>query len=215
MSIQKNADQLVRISVDKKAVVVEKLENNLVVERDRFNPDIRARRVDSAKRLGVADATLIQWIDDVRTSSQNGMILSALSKTYTIPRATNAVGDLIVRRMDERDDRGAVHPLVPDKILTELLPTVAVDQLMTWKDIDTLCCLDIDYHEPGRPAPHESWLAARVVADLAPRPFAWHLSRKGGLHLFYIASDPFTAEELAAAAALAWRRIDETAGVEL
>ncbi len=54
-----------------------------------------------------------------------------------------------------------------------------------------------------------------MLTSLAPRPIAWHFSRGGGLHLFYVASSPFKANELAAVAALRFRAVDAVAGLEL
>lgn len=206
-------DRKVRISVDKKYVIVELVEDGKTKDRDRLNPDMRSRRMDVLKRIGVDDGTLLNWIDQTKQVASTG---NASPQEYLLPKPARDGGDeVIVRGMSETDEQGVRHPLDPAAVLKELLPTVTNDNLIKWKDSKALCCLDVDYHEAGRKPPHESWLRARVTADLAPRPFAWHFSKGGGLHLFYIASDPFTARELAAVAALAFRKIDPTAAVEL
>lgn len=206
------ADRAVRIAIDKKYVVVEVLENGITKERDRINPDMRSKRIGMAKLVGVDDGTLLSWIDDTRKVASQGNLQP---QVFPIAKAAHGGGDLMIRRLDERDDLAQRQALVVPDVLTETIPGVSNDLLIKWTDSEALCCLDVDYHDAGRPSPHESWLRARVTADLAPRPYAWHFSKSGGLHLFYVRADPFDADELASVAALCWRRIDPSATVEL
>lgn len=202
----------VRISFDKSFAVVERMDGDVVKDRDRLNPSAKSKRAQIARTIGVDDGTLIAWLDEAKDKTAKGQ---TVPHVFTIPTQRSAGGDVIVRRLDQRDDQAeASYPLEPVTILKEVIPNTPVDRLVKWADAGALCCLDVDYHERKHP-PHESWLRVRVVADLAPRPFAWHFSRGGGLHLFYVREGAFNADELASVAALAWRAIDPSAQVEL
>lgn len=179
-----------------------------LLDQDQFLPATRARRVALAKALGVQDAALLAAIEEATREGK------PVERTIAGAPAGATVEYVLTRRLDETDDSPAARRAVFDpRSAIEEIARAGVDRLVKWRAIDKLCCLDVDYH--GKQPPHESWLIERVLSDLAPRPIAWHFSKGGGLHLFYVAADPFTADELAAVAALCWLRIDPTAGVEL
>lgn len=197
--------------VSGKQVMVERWEGGKAVDRDTVNPTKKSQRLKVGKALGVDDVTLLGWFDSVTDAAAKG---DSTPKTFHTESHEEKVGNVIVRDLDAADTApDASYPLDPAAVIRRVIAATPQQKLVKWWDKEVLCCLDIDYHE-GVKTPKD-WLAARVTCDLAPRPFAWHFSKAGGLHLFYIASDPFTAEELAAAAALCWRRLDALGQVEL
>lgn len=190
---------------DKTRVAIIKREDGQVVKQLRLDPMSPNQQTNVARALGVTVTALIGWCDQVRTSGQTVRVQLTTSAPDT--------GTFIVRDMDQTDEQGERHSVSPSEFLTSKLPSIPVDKLIAWADLGSCCCLDIDYHE-SKP-PEKLLLESIVLARLSPRPFAWHFSRGGGLHLFYIAAKGFTGEELASVAALRFRMIDPTAGVEL
>jgi hypothetical protein len=163
---------------------------------DRIDPLSKTARTRAARELGVDESQLARWIAD---------------GAGRYPLAGRVVVDpdvFVVRGITEANADGVEHA-----DWRAAIKDTPVDKVMVWSDPAALCCLDVDYH--GVHAPDRSWLEGVVLARVAPRPRLWHFSRSGGLHLFYEAADPFTADELAAVAALRFRTIDPTAGVEL
>jgi len=169
-----------------------------------FTASNPTQRAAVCRLLRCDDLSLLAWLDG---------LASAVTGSFTVspPAATVAAGTYTIREFEASS--GGDHVLSPAQVCVDLLPTVPVDRLLVWGSLDALACLDIDYHgvTPPRRDLLESWVSDRI----APKPLAWHFSRGGGLHLFYSASPPFTAEMLAAAAAVRFRTIDPTAGIEL
>lgn len=199
------SDTEITVTADRNKVVVTARRDGKLIGQDKIDPTLRSQRLRVAKQFGGFDETdLLCWSEEARKS---GVFTAALE-----PPAAE-VPAIVLRGVEQRREDGETLPLDPAKFLAETLPDLAVDTLADWKDTDALCCLDVDYHD--RPAPNPEWLEEIVYSKLAPAPHAWHLSRGGGLHLFYTAASPFTAKELAAIAALRFRLIDPTAGVEL
>lgn len=89
------------------------------------------------------------------------------------------------------------------------------DLVIEWKGKESFCCLDIDYHEAGVPAPPKDTTIANVLTGLYPAPDFWHLTRRGGVHAFYTARSGLTAEERAALGYLSWHLLDPTATCDL
>lgn len=116
-----------------------------------------------------------------------------------------------VREFEKTEGESHTAPALT--LLRDVLPAVPTDRLFTWTGREDLCCLDVDYHVTAPPP--KPWLEAVVETRLSPRPVAWHFSRGGGLHLFYVATPRFSAEELAAAAALRFRLTEPAAGLDL
>lgn len=86
------------------------------------------------------------------------------------------------------------------------------ETIVEWDDTDALGCLDVDYHKgnfPGR-----EWVETTVLTSLVPKPYLWHMSPRG-FHAFYPGVSGLTGAEVAALAAMRWRSLDSTAGVEL
>jgi len=96
---------------------------------------------------------------------------------------------------------------------TALAAVPPPDSLLEWDGREQLACLDVDYH--AYTPPSGDWLADMLYAAVEPKPSIWHLSHGGGLHCFYEASGGFTADELAAVAALAWLRLDGRATCDI
>lgn len=190
---------------EKTKVGVIKREDGNVVKQLRFDPMSVNGQNNTSRTLGIPVAQLLQWCDTLRATGT--ALRVKLGASVTDPTA------FYTRGFHETEDQAAVHKVTPSEFLTSVLPKVPNDRLATWGDVEACCCLDVDYHET--PAPERILLESVVVSRIFPRPFAWHFSRGGGLHLFYVGGKGFTAEELAAVAALRFRMIDPTAGVEL
>lgn len=172
--------------------------------RERFNPDSAKKRKQLAAECGVTDDEFTAQCEECR--ARGGAVIRVIN-----PSAP-ALDCFIVRKIDATRGTGEQVRGSPADILTRL-QSIPVDHVIEWQSGDSLCCLDVDYHDSTPPS--ADWLTAQIMTNLRPRPIAWHVSRNGGLHCFYIASDPLTAEELAATAALRYRSIDSTAGLEL
>jgi hypothetical protein len=172
---------------------------------DRFDAMSAKAREAQAARLGVAPASFLLWIEEARREGH--------AKRFPLPLPDR--GDKAgarVRRIEEAAAAAVTHDL-DSRFVKDVLPTVPVTHVAEWDSLEDLCCLDVDYHE-GTPPPRD-WLSNVVWTKLTPRPCLWHFSRGGGLHLFYARTDLFTAEELASVAALRFRSIDQSAGLEL
>ncbi len=193
----------VELIPDRTKMVYVRRVNGEIVARNRFDPNAVAQQNKAAAVLGVGVATLLKWIDSVSTTPVK----------FLVSREDPGKSEFTIREIDQTDDEGDKVSDPPAAVLTNRLPTIPVGKILKWGDIKAVCCLDIDYH--GVTPPEESWLEAVVRSRVAPKPFCWHFSRSGGLHLFYLAAGTFTAEELAAVAGLRFRSIEPTAGIEL
>lgn len=175
---------------------------------DRFEVRPTAPRSRSrAVALGCLDPEVIRLCDETMKTGQ----AAEWSPPPVAPPPPKGHTTVTVRTFES--PTGGEHSGLGTDLLRDVLPTVPVDRLFCWTGKEAMCCLDVDYHDcapPPRP-----WLETLVETRLAPRPVAWHFSRGGGLHLFYVAVGSFTAEELAAAAALRFRLTDPAAGLDL
>lgn len=101
----------------------------------------------------------------------------------------------------------------PTEAVRDVLRLRLADAVFQWDDIQLLACLDIDYH--GRTPPSGDKLQLLVTSVLHPRPVAWHVSRGGGLHAYYVASDRYAANELAVLAGVSWTFADRWATFDI
>lgn len=177
--------------------------DGVLIGQDRFDPLSAKQRPGIARTLGVDEATLLTWIDKVLTSGTK--------QTFKPEGSIADMATLTIR--DITSSEGTPYNGEPKELLPLLLPGLSNEKLLCWKDEKQLSCLDVDYHD--RAAPDTGWTESIMLTRLAPRPIAWNLSKSGGIHAFYVSADGFEARDLAAAAALRYRTIDPTAGVEL
>lgn len=198
---------------DGKRLAYIKWDGDKPVARARFDPMSEKARYGAGHVLGVDDVTLLQWAAEVE--------IAKTPKRFVAPHdaAADRPGVFTVREIDQARTEGRKYDLPPERLLREVLPAVGVEQVVDWTGRAGLCCLDIDYHEKDKDgcpiAPARHWLESVVTTRLAPRPLCWHFSKGGGLHLFYVGTEGFRADELAAVAALRFRSIDVSAEVEL
>lgn len=173
--------------------------------RDRFDPIIAGARKKQAEACGVDLDTMAGWCEEARAKGG--------SVKFTPPAEVRApIGQVTIR--DITENASARRPAgPPETFLQNWLQQVRVDQVAEWEGLEALCCLDIDYHDGS--TPDRNWLDTIVRTRVSPRPTAWHFSKGGGLHLFYLAAGGFDADDLAACAALRFRAIDGNAGLEL
>lgn len=177
-----------------------------LVFSDRFDPQTVRGRKRLLEASGVSDTQLLAWIGEASKST-------ATTK-FLLPEAPKALGParpmFAVRGIEERRDTAKTHPL---DTFVDVLPGIPIESVAEWDDTAAVCCLDVDYHEHAPPT--RAWLEAVVLTRVAPKPAAWHFSRSGGLHLFYLSVDGYRADELAAVAAIRFRAADAVAGLEL
>lgn len=177
-----------------------------LVDSDTFNPHAAKARRGAANRLRISEPDLLGWADEVRRDN--------IQKSFDLSAPPPSTEErFVVRELGKDRVTGEVHQMAPSRFVKEILPNVPLSHVAEWKGQTKISCLDVDYHDSN--APDRRWLEAVVLTRLLPRPYAWHFSRSGGLHLFYVAIDDLGADELAAVAALRFRAFDATAGLEL
>lgn len=195
------------VRADKKKVVVSRVVDDVEVAREKIDPDTRAQRARAGKSVGATEQEILQWAVKAQATGEPQRVV-----VVDPPKPPAAI---VVRGFTDRREDGVPYDCDGATFVRCHLQSVPVTDLIDWTDGDALCCLDVDYHEKDRDPPPRDWLDGVVRTKLHPAPHAWHFSRGGGLHLFYTAAQPFTATELAAAAALRFKTIDPRAGVEL
>lgn len=206
----------IELTRDKTKIIIARYVDGVKVGEDRFDPISKRARNAICESFGICDEWLILSAEEARSSDR------PVRKTVVDPKAEAAktvtpddTGYTIRRLEDKRTAPGSItiRDCTSEALLSDHLSGIPTSHVLEWSDYAALCCLDIDYH--GGVKPEADWLEQIVYHQLMPKPFCWHLSRSGGLHLFYVASDPFRADELAAVAALRYRTIDGSAGLEL
>lgn len=99
----------------------------------------------------------------------------------------------------------------PGECLKDVLSTFTPglnEPLIEWTDKDTLCVLDVDYHNvPIELRPTQTEIQ-NIVSRIRPNPYCWHPSHGMGAKLYYIRTPGFTATELAAVAGLNYYQLD-------
>lgn len=184
------------------------LDGGKTIWSDTFSPDSARGRKGLLVKTGATDDLCLDWLDKTRAAGR--------TVSFPVPEAPAPPAPIVptirVRGLETRDGETSPFP-DPAAWIHDSLPSVPVGHVAEWKDAAVMCCLDIDYHTHSPPP--RDWLETLMLTRIAPRPLAWHFSRSGGVHAFYVAADPFTAEELAAVAALRFRSFDEDAGLEL
>lgn len=195
----------IELSPDKTRVALLRREEGRVTASFRFDPLSTKGQEGAAVKAGLSVTQLLQYLDSLKQTGQ--------PQRFTLGPPIQEPDAFVVRGIEQQPEDGVQHVSQAAEFLTTTLSSVPVEKVVTWTNTEVCCCLDVDYHE-SRP-PDRPLLESIIFTRLAPRPFAWHFSRGGGLHLFYIGAEGFAAEELAAVAALRFRMIDPTAGVEL
>jgi hypothetical protein len=99
-----------------------------------------------------------------------------------------------------------------DALADMSLPPMS-EPMITWVGKEKLCVLDVDFHGKYKP---DRFDLEKTILRLRPEPARYWISHGGGVKCVYTASDPLTAEEVAAIAAMLLRRELPTAsGFEL
>lgn len=202
----------IELAPDRTKLMISTYESGALVDRDRFDPASAVKRKTIARRLGVTDVWLLARCEEVRTGG--------VPVRVAVPGKDTAGGWwLRVRPIEADADAAREDARTGEEFITQAdgLAAVPVTEIVEWGNREALCCLDVDYHD-SVPPPRD-WLTAVVTTRVVPKPVAWHFSRGGGLHLFYVAGsvcgETLTADELASIAALRFRAIDGVAGLEL
>ncbi len=194
------------IPASHRRVSVEVRDGERVVDRFQVSSD-KPRSRSQATKYGPTDTEVIAACDETLASGRP-FSWDAPAPEPTLP-AGNTV--FVVREFEATSGETTQGPTADT--LKQLVEATPVERLVTWKDREEACCLDIDYHLTHPPV--ASHLEAVIETRLYPRPLFWHFSRGGGAHCFYVRSGNLTAEELAAAAALRFRTVDPSAGLDL
>lgn len=163
-----------------------------------FNPTSKKAQESVAKDAGVDVETVLAWAGQA----------TAEGKVFEIDAPA---GGFTVYFRPIKAPRG---PASSYESPFAFLDTLTADRetIVEWDDTAALGCLDVDYHDgnfPGR-----EWVETSVLASLVPKPYLWHMSPRG-FHAFYPAVSGLTGSEVSALAAMRWRSVDATAGVEI
>jgi hypothetical protein len=163
-----------------------------------FNPANRKAQEAVAKDAGVDVETVLAWSGQATVEGKVFEIDSPVSGFTSYYRGI-------------KEPRKA--PTASETAFS-FLDTLAGDRetIVEWDDGNALGCLDVDYHDgnfPGR-----EWVETTVATSLVPKPYLWHMSPRG-FHAFYPAVSGLTGSEVTALAAMRWRSLDSTAGVEI
>ncbi len=197
---------VVELTPDRLKMLITVLREGKPPFRDRFDPVAAKQRRKQADAWAVEGDLFDAWCEETRAHGG--------ARTFTVPEPVPLGADtFFVRKMAETREKAAVHKSEPARFVKDTLPGISTDCVAEWVGAEGLCCLDIDYHDHAPPS--REWLDTIVRTRVAPTPLAWHFSKSGGLHLFYVSAGVFSADELAACAALRFRSIDSSAGVEL
>jgi hypothetical protein len=94
------------------------------------------------------------------------------------------------------------------------LPDPPTDPVIEWDDVGSCCALDVDFHGE-RSNPERAADLAKFALTLTPPPDHWWITRSDGLRCVYTPRQHFTAEDLAAVAALEIIRRFPEAAIEL
>lgn len=208
----------------KSKVIISLLKDGAKVGEDKFDPTSYPARKRVTKEMKLDDSWLLAAVEaaDAKiavdpTATHRCAVPEPTAEDAggSAGAAAGAASGITIRDLDKPRSTGETFTCSPRDFLEGYLIGVPREQVIEWRGTDDLCCLDVDYHGEAKPEP--AWLETLVLGRLAPKPFCWHLSRSGGLHLFYVRHEkaPFTAAELAAVAALRFRSIDAGAGLEL
>jgi len=189
-------------------VIVEARRGGKVLDADSFLVENTPRQLRFARRCGVAN-------DDVR---------AAIDKVLRPPEPDTAVASAVPFSVTLR---GRNQPKPEGQVITQDAPLDALDAalditdyaaaepVIEWRGTDRLAALDVDYHDlpaEQRPAPARLQTLVRM---LRPRPALSWTTHGQGLRLIYTDQEGFTADELAACAAVGVRSLDPAATVEI
>lgn len=189
--------RILELTKDSNKLILKIWNNDAITHNFRFDPLSDKQQTKAAQAIGCTVPELIKYIEDWKTRP---------SSPIRLPDPP-----IVERTVNRRGLSSTNVAIYPD--LLSALSGSTTDDVIEWDGTDWLCGLDIDYHSTTPPP--KDWLLSVVEVHVQPRPFCWHFSRGGGLHLFYRQSEELTADELAAIAGLRFKQIDSTATIEL
>lgn len=163
-----------------------------------FNPTSKKGQETVAKDSGVDVETVLAWSGAATTEG----------KTFDIDTPANGFTTYY------RPIKAPRGPATSSETPFAFLDTLAGDRetIVEWDDKEALGCLDVDYHSDNFPG--REWVETTVATSLVPKPYLWHMSPRG-FHAFYPAVSGLSGAEVTALAAMRWRSLDSTAGVEI
>lgn len=182
MQLRATANLLQR-SVD---IKVEKVVNGKAVNFFSGKFEKHTDFAQCSKRLAVAEESILELVDLYRRTAPQAVTLNL---TADAP----AEGCYNVRGETESLATSVSYPT-----LQEALASCNETQVCQWDNTYHACNLDIDFDEDATPSPRQLLNFAEL---LQPQPFAFSLSKSGGLHVYYTKQDGYSADELAAVAA--------------
>lgn len=179
----------------------------------RIDPKSVKHQQQIAKEAGVEKAVVLGWLDSMKTATEPKKFLASSDAGRDPLRLT-------VRGIEQTRDQGTVYEGAPGEspiaLFRRVLDLVGPDRIVEWPkaDADRLAMLDIDYHDPSL-RPSSEWVESLVQTKLKPLGPVWNMTRNGGVHVYFEGTDRLQADELAALAALNYKGLDPTAGVEI
>ena len=137
--------------------------------------------------------------------------------THEVDAAVHAATLTVTVRPLASRDGGLTVTAEPERVLVDALSAKPdfVDPVVEWKDADTACFLDIDYHHVPRDSVPSPTRIRVLMAKVQPQPVLWFMSRSGGVHALYLRRDTLRANVLAAVAGFAFRCLEPTALFDL
>lgn len=157
----------------------------------------------AAKTLGVKFADLSTWFVAYKAGEASEITLTS-DEEKTPPV-------FLLRGITQTASEGESFATF-DEALAAPIEGSPHDYTIEWDSTEDVCCLDLDFHDGGKP--DESTL--RQCADtIRPLCCAWWFSRGGGLHLLYCVGGNLSADESAATAAVKLLARFPAASVEL
>jgi hypothetical protein len=181
---------------------------------------------DAARTLGIDVAKVYELVTQLETTEQ-----SSLEYDLNPPASPLAPFKVFRRKRDEPDANA--KEFTGDTPLDALRSAINVQSeeiqaasaersfeetkstLLYWDGISQLCAVDIDYHAiPMEKRPLYKNLQS-LISRLKPSPAMYWLTHGRGYRLIYQASDGYTADEIAAIAAISIRYYDKLGECEL
>lgn len=182
--------------------------------RNTVNPDAMRSRVKVARALDMTEIELAEHFAKVRTSGEPVIIERPDEvKTPTGPfnvtmrGLRNAVGSALMFTHDD--------PLIALQSALVKLDSPSAEPVIHWQNAERLAALDVDCHDRPFDKRPEPWQLLNIVASLQPAPALFWVTHGRGLRLVFTSAGKFTANELAACAALGVKQADPTLTFEI
>jgi hypothetical protein len=171
-----------------------------------ITPSDEKSRGEIAEALGIKEAEVFSLCQQLASNSQQVIRLDISKPSepeFSITRRTISSSQGI-----EFKDADTLE------CLKKAIIPYEENTILQWDSKEKLAVLDVDYH--GHEFTRElGERIARCLTGLRPRPTGYARSRSGGYHGYYVKTDRFSGEELAAVAGIHWINLDRTATFDI